>query len=92
MKKVYQHLPDVPAAVGERGAEIIERCLNAYGVARAEDLPEEGKVRLLRDLQGFFDAELPEGLKPMDRWEYGWRGALRRVWITLAGPNRGSRR
>jgi len=64
MKKVNRHLPDVPQVVADRGTEIIERHFNAYGVKRATDLPEEGKVRLYRDLQHFFVAELPDGPEP----------------------------
>jgi hypothetical protein len=64
MKKVNRHLPDVPQLVADRGTEIIERHFNAYGVKRASDLPEEGKVRLHRDLQQFFTAELPDGPEP----------------------------
>ena len=64
MKKVNRHLPDVPQLVADRGTEIIERHFNAYGVKRASDLPEEGKVRLYRDLQQFFITELPDGPEP----------------------------
>jgi len=64
MKKVSRHLPDVPQMVADRGTEIIERHFTAYGVKRACDLPEEGKVRLHRDLQQFFLAELPDGPEP----------------------------
>ncbi len=61
MKKVNRHLPDVSQGIADRGTEIIERHFNAYGVKRACDLPEEGKVRLHRDMQHYFTTELPAG-------------------------------
>lgn len=59
MKKVHRHVPDVPQNIGDRGTEIVERHFQAYGVKRAMDLPEEGKVHLLREMQAFFATELP---------------------------------
>ena len=85
MKKVYKYVPDVSQRVGDRGTEIVERHLAAYGVSRAADLPEEGKVRLMRDLQGFFNREIPEGLQMLDPTEIGWRGFLKRTWRFLTG-------
>jgi hypothetical protein len=78
MKKVNRHVPDVPQLVADRGTEIIERHFNAYGVKRACDLPEEGKVRLHRDLQQFFAAELPDGPEPppSNPW---WARAVDRI-------------
>jgi len=78
MKKVNRHLPDVPQVVADRGTEIIERHFNAYGVKRAIDLPEEGKVRLSRDLQHFFVAELPDGPEPQPSPSWWARGI---AWI-----------
>jgi len=52
------------------------------------DLPEEGKVRLMRDLQGFYYEELPEGLQMIDPSDIGWRGALKRAWTFLRGGSR----
>ena len=83
MKKVFKYVPDMPQKSADRGTEIVERHLTAYGVSRAVDLPEEGKVRLARDLQGFFRAEIPEGLPMVDPREMGWRGWLRRTWRSL---------
>jgi hypothetical protein len=59
VKKVHRHVPDVPQNVADRGTEIVERHFQAYGVKRAMDLPEEGKVHLLREMRGFFATELP---------------------------------
>jgi hypothetical protein len=64
-------VPDVPQGIADRGTEIIERQFNAYGVKRASDLPEEGKVRLYREMQQFLTAEMPAGLElapPMPWW------------------------
>jgi hypothetical protein len=59
VKKVHRHVPDVPQSIGDRGTEIVERHFQAYGVKRAMDLPEEGKVHLMREMRSFFAAELP---------------------------------
>jgi hypothetical protein len=60
---VNRHVPDVSQGLADRGTEIMERHFNAHGVKRASDLPEEGKVRLLRDMQHYFAAEVPGGLE-----------------------------
>ena len=85
MKKVNRYAPEVPQKVADRGTEIVERHLAAYGVSRAMDLPEEGKVRLARELQGFFRHEIPEGLPMLNPNEVGWRGSLHRAWRRLTG-------
>lgn len=59
MRKIYQSAPDVPQVIANKAVEIIERHLTASGVRRAEELPEESKVHLLRELQKFFQSELP---------------------------------
>lgn len=59
MRKIYPSVPDVPQAVANQATDIIERHFAANGVKRAEELPEESRVRLLRELQGFFRSELP---------------------------------
>lgn len=79
MKKVHRHVPDVPQRVADRGTDLVERYLAAYGVSRACDLPEEGKVRLARDLRAMFDRELPDGLPMLDPSDLGWRGFLKRL-------------
>lgn len=71
MKKVSRYVPDVPQGIADRGTEIIERHFNAYGVKRACDLPEEGKVRLHREMQQYFAEEMPGGLEmklPLPWW------------------------
>jgi len=84
MKKVNRHVPDVSQGTADRGTEIIERHFNAYGVKRAVDLPEEGKVRLLREMQQFFTVETPGGLeaKPPAPW---WVRAATRVRSFFTG-------
>lgn len=61
MKKIFPETPDVPQNVANRGVRIIEKHLRMHKVDRAKDLPEEAKIRLLHDLQAFFDSELREG-------------------------------
>jgi hypothetical protein len=75
VKKVHRHVSDVPQGIGDRGTEIIERHFQAYGVKRAADLPEEGKVHLYREMQHFLQAEIPQG-----SLETGPRGAWSR-WV-----------
>lgn len=90
MKKVNRLVPDVSQRIADRGTELVERHLTAYGVSRASDLPEEGKVRLMRDLQGFYKQEIPEGLQMIDPSDIGWRGAIKRVWRYLCSGGRTS--
>jgi len=70
MKKVNRHVPDVSQGIADRGTEIIERHFTAYGVKRAADLPEEGKVRLYREMQQYFAVEMPAGAetRPPTPW------------------------
>jgi hypothetical protein len=70
MKKINRHVPDVSQGIADRGTEIIERHFNAYGVKRASELPEEGKVRLFREMQQYYAAEMPGGLdvRPPAPW------------------------
>lgn len=75
MKKLFPDAPDVPQGVANRGVRIIEKHLRMHKVDRAKDLPEEAKVRLLRDLRVFFDSEMGEGSKrgagPSERGFWG---------------------
>jgi len=79
MKKVNRHVPDVAQVIADRGTEIIERHFNAYGVKRACDLPEEGKVRLHREMQRYFAEEMPEGAdsRPPIPWWVRTAGRIR---------------
>ncbi len=75
MRKIYQSAPDVPQAIANKAIEIIERQFAANGVRRAEELPEESKVRLLRELQAFFASEFPpnvRGEKKAARYSLGF--------------------
>jgi len=84
MKKLNRHVPDVSQGIADRGTEIIERYFNAYGVKRANDLPEEGKVRLYREMQQYFAAEMPGGVEtpPSLPW---WERAAQRLRSFFAG-------
>lgn len=82
MKKVHRHVPDVSQHVADRGTEIVERHFQAYGVKRAADLPEEGMVHLMREMQGFFAAEAPghgEAAAPQSTLARWW-DRVRRVF------------
>jgi hypothetical protein len=70
----------LPQAIADRGTEVIERHLSAYGVTRARDLPEEGKVFLRRELVKFFANELPDGIAAP-----AGRGGWRRWWGAVSG-------
>jgi hypothetical protein len=83
VKKVHRFVPDVDQRAADRGTEVVERLLAAYGVSRASDLPEEGKVRLMRELQGFYRAEIPGGLTLLRPSDLGIRGAIKRAWRRL---------
>ncbi len=61
MNKVHRSVPDVPQAVADQGADILERYFNRYGVTRATHLPEPAKLEMLRELRAFYSVELPQG-------------------------------
>ena len=84
MKKVNRHVPDVSQGIADRGTEILERHFNAYGVKRASDLPEEGKVRLYRQMQQYFATEMPHGAEaqPPTPW---WAALVARIRSFFAG-------
>lgn len=72
MRKIYQSATDVPQAIANRAIDIIERHFTASGVRRAEDLPEENKIHLMRDLQNFFQSEMPAGYVRGENGAYVW--------------------
>jgi hypothetical protein len=73
MRKIYQSAPDVPQAIANKAVDIIERHFVANGVRRAEDLPEESKVHLMRELQRFFQSDLPPQIRNKEgSVVYGW--------------------
>jgi len=78
MRKIYQSAPDVPQAIANKAIDTIERHLVANGVRRADELPEESKVHLLRELQRFFQSELPPRMR-------GNEDALARGWVSRRG-------
>lgn len=72
MRKIYQSVPDVPQVIANKAIEIVERHFTANGVRRAEELPEENKVRLMRDLQNFFLSEVPHVRGREGELVYDW--------------------
>lgn len=72
MRKIHQSVPDVPQAVANKVTEIVERHLSASGVRRAEELLEESKVRLMRELQNFFMMEFPHSRGEDGELIYDW--------------------
>lgn len=73
MRKIYQSAPDVPQSIANKAIDIIERHMVASGVRRAEDLPEENKIHLLRELQKFFQSDLPPIVQGKEGHEiYAW--------------------
>lgn len=84
MRKIYQSVPDVPQALSNKAIEIIERHFTACGVRRAEELPEENKIHLLRELQRFFQTELPANKKDGAGWDPERREGLIGYFLNLA--------
>jgi hypothetical protein len=82
MKKIFPDCPDVPQGVANRGARVIERYFRLHRVARAGDLPEEARVRLLRDLESLLSGGSGPGNRP-DVREGGQRGLWKRMrdWL-----------
>lgn len=78
MKKLFPETPDVPQGVANRGVRIIEKHLRMHKVDRAKDLPEEAKVRLLRDLRIFFESEGRDKTS-----KTGPKGGQRGFWARL---------
>ncbi|MDH7481260.1 MAG: hypothetical protein QHH26_04680 [Armatimonadota bacterium] len=92
MRKIFQFAPDVPQSVANKAIEIIERQFAAYGVKRAEDLPEESKVRLLRELQAFFADEFPPDIRDKKATRHS-QGIFRQLlnWLRSLFSNGDSR-
>ena len=79
MKKLFPEAPDVTPSVANRAAKIIEKHMRLHRVEKAQDLPEEAKVRLYRDLRFLFEAD-PS--KPSDAGGKGRsiRAFFSRLW------------
>ena len=73
MRKIYQSAPDVPQAIANKAIDIIERQMVANGVRRAEELPEESKVHLMRELQTFFQSEMTKVETANGESSYTWQ-------------------
>lgn len=76
MRKVFPRMPDVDQSIADEATDLIHQHLEAYGVGRAADLPEEGKVALSRALSARLAAALPEDQMPCDLRATGWRASL----------------
>lgn len=72
MRKIYQSVPDVPQAIANRAIDIVERHLASNGVRRADEMLEESKVRLMREIQHFLQSELPNIKERNGEWGYDW--------------------
>jgi len=85
VRKIYQSAPDVPQALSNKAIEMIQRHFAACGVRRAEELPEESKIRLFRELQKFFQSELPVSGKdaPGPAWDSERREGLISYLVNL---------
>jgi hypothetical protein len=59
MRKIYQSVPDVPPAIANKAIDIIKRHLAASGVRRTNELSEESRIHLYRELRSFFQTDLP---------------------------------
>ncbi|MHB0912550.1 MAG: hypothetical protein ACYC2Y_03775 [Armatimonadota bacterium] len=77
--------------MANKAIDIIERHFNASGVRRAEELPEESKVHLMRELESFFKSEAPSRVQGEDgslmyTWESQRSGRLQAImrWIAKA--------
>lgn len=81
MKKLFPEAPDVPQSVANRAVRVIEKHLRLHRVDRVNDLPEEAKVRLYRDLRFFFEGDgTAPGTGANDRTI---RGFFTRLWEKL---------
>ena len=81
MKKLFPEAPDVPQSVANRAVRVIEKHLRLHRVSRVNDLPEEAKVRLYRDLRFFFEGDgSTPGTGTGDRTI---RGFFSRLWEKL---------
>lgn len=65
MHRVHRELLPVSQEVANAVTKHLAALLESYGVSRANDLPEEGKIKLLRAARAIKDELLPDGLKPV---------------------------
>lgn len=79
MKKLFPETPDVPQAVANRAARIIEKHMRMHRVEKAKDLSEEARVRLYRDLRFLFDG----GDQPAGGKKFCARSFFARMWEKL---------
>jgi len=83
LRKIFQSVPDVPQVVANKAIEIVERHLSASEVRRAEELPEETKVRLMRDLRNFFMSEVPHVRGMEGELIFDWSSRSGGTWSAM---------
>ena len=83
MRKIYQSVPDVPQVVANKAIEIMERHLSASDVRRVEELPEETRVRLMRDLRNYFMSEVPHVHGKEGELVYDWGSRTGGTWSAM---------
>lgn len=83
MKKLYPEMRDVSPVVALRASRIIERHFRTARVNRAFDLPEEGKLRLFRELKAYLaEPEKYCGYYPT-RYDENPKGIVALCWYKL---------
>ncbi|MHB0999425.1 MAG: hypothetical protein ACYC27_09285 [Armatimonadota bacterium] len=81
MRKIHQSALDVPQSVANKAIDIIERHFTINGVRRAEQLPEESKIHLMRELEKYFQSQAPHGTHNEGTSAYNWESGQERKGI-----------
>lgn len=83
MKRVHLECESVSLPIGDGVTRLVEEIFTDYGVSRASDLPEEGKVRLMQAMQRHQGENLPDGLKkrPISRFQLWMERQSRTEWV-----------
>ncbi len=79
MRRVCNSRTVVSQDVADGGTAVIERHLARYGVTRARDLPEEGKVMLYHELGRYFADQPAEKLTQLPPRVGFWRRMRQRI-------------
>ena len=80
MKKIFPEVPDVSQSMANRATRIVERHLRLHRVNRVNELPEEAKVRLYRDLRFFIESEGQPPSSEQGLRGLGIRGFFSKLW------------
>ncbi len=87
MKRKHREYEEVSQLVADEETMYMHNFLHRHGVARFGDLPEEAKVRLVREVQGRRALRIPKGLRRMTLSERGnqsrqdFRYRIQGFWI-----------